>query len=287
MADPAANPAANPAKIVLEDVTKTYRTRKQKESFLGRFLPSIGHESTEVKALDDLHLSVPEGRFMAIVGPSGCGKTTALRMMDGLVFPDSGTVLVNGTPVTGPRRECGFVFQDFGLYPWRTVLDNVAFGPELHGVGRDQRYALAGENIDLVGLRGFEAAFPHQLSGGMQQRVGIARMLTAEPEIMLMDEPFGALDALTRRLMQFELIRILASRETSTSVFVTHDLDEAILLADLVIIMTNRPGRVKEVVDVPISRSERGEEFLETQTFAELRHHLWQSLSEEQSSTAR
>jgi NitT/TauT family transport system ATP-binding protein len=279
--------AANPAKIVIEDVTKTYRTRKQKESFLGRFLPSIGRESTEVKALDDLDLTVPEGRFVAIVGPSGCGKTTALRMMDGLIFPDAGRVLVNGTVVNGPRRECGFVFQDFGLYPWRTVLDNVAFGPELHGVGREERYRLAGENIDLVGLRGFEKAFPHQLSGGMQQRVGIARMLTAEPEIMLMDEPFGALDALTRRLMQFELIRILSSREKATSVFVTHDLDEAILLADLVIVMTGRPGRVKEVVEVPYPRDERGEQFLETPDFAELRHHLWTSLAEEQASPAR
>lgn len=270
------------AKIVIEGVTKTYRTRKQRETFLGRFLPSIGHESTEVKALDDLDLKVPEGRFVAIVGPSGCGKTTALRMMDGLIFPDDGQVLVNGTRVAGPRRECGFVFQDFGLYPWRTVRDNVAFGPELRGIGREERYRAAAANIDLVGLQGFEMAFPHQLSGGMQQRVGIARMLTAEPEIMLMDEPFGALDALTRRLMQFELIRILSSRENATSVFVTHDLDEAILLADLVIIMTARPGRVKEVVTVPYPREERGEQFLETPGFAELRHHLWESLSEEQ-----
>jgi NitT/TauT family transport system ATP-binding protein len=203
-------------------------------------------------------------------------------MMDGLIFPDGGRVLVNGSPVVGPRRECGFVFQDFGLYPWRTVRDNVAFGPELRGIGREERYRAAAENIDLVGLQGFEMAFPHQLSGGMQQRVGIARMLTAEPEIMLMDEPFGALDALTRRLMQFELIRILSSRQNATSVFVTHDLDEAILLADLVIIMTARPGRVKDVVTVPYAREERGEQFLETPVFAELRHHLWQSLSEEQ-----
>src|SRR5215218_5271732 len=269
-------------KIVLEDVSKTYRTRKQRDSFVGRFMPNIGQESTEVKALDDLDLVVPDGRFVAIVGPSGCGKTTALRMMDGLIFPDGGHVFVNGTAVKGPRRECGFVFQDFGLYPWRTVRDNVAFGPELRGVGREERYRLAAENIDLVGLRGFEMAFPHQLSGGMQQRVGIARMLTAEPEIMLMDEPFGALDALTRRLMQFELIRILSAREKATSVFVTHDLDEAILLADLVIVMTARPGKVKEVVEVPYARGERGEQFLETKVFAELRHHLWTRLSEEQ-----
>jgi NitT/TauT family transport system ATP-binding protein len=278
--------AEQPPKIVIENVSKTYRTKKQRETFLGRFLPNIGQESREVKALHNLDLTIPAGRFVAIVGPSGCGKTTALRMMDGLIFPDSGEILVNGTAVHGPRRECGFVFQDFGLYPWRTVLDNVAFGPELHGVSRDQRYQLATKNIELVGLTGFERAFPHQLSGGMQQRVGIARMLTAEPEIMLMDEPFGALDALTRRLMQFELIRILSSHEKATSVFVTHDLDEAILLADMVIVMTGRPGQVKQVVDIPVGRDGRNEAFLETPVFAELRHDLWISLSEEQSSTA-
>jgi len=269
-------------KIAIDGVTKTYRTRKQRDSFLGRFLPGIRKETIEVKALDNLDLTVPGGKFVSIVGPSGCGKTTALRMMDGLVTPDTGVVKVNGTQVTGPRKECGFVFQDFGLYPWRSVLDNVAFGPELAGVGKEKRYELARRNIDLVGLHGFDGMFPHQLSGGMQQRVGIARMLTVEPEIMLMDEPFGALDALTRRLMQFELIRILSSRESATSVFVTHVLDEALLLGDLVIIMTARPGRVKEVVQVPFSREERGEELLESSLFAELRHHLWVSLHEEQ-----
>lgn len=270
------------AKIAIAGVTKVYRTRKPRDSFLGRFLPNIRKETMEVKALDEVSFTVPPGKFVAIVGPSGCGKTTVLRMMDGLLFPDSGQVLVNGSVVVGPRPECGFIFQDFGLYPWRSVLDNVALGPELRGLGREERYKLARTNIELVGLHGFEWAFPHQLSGGMQQRVGIARALTAQPEIMLMDEPFGALDALTRRLMQFELIRILASRETATSVFVTHDLDEALLLADAVIIMTARPGRVKEVVEVPFSRSERGEELIETSLFAELRHHLWVRVHEEQ-----
>lgn len=270
------------AKIAVENVTKVYRTRRQRQTFLGRLLPNPRPEMVDVRALDNLNLTIPEGRFVSIVGPSGCGKTTALRMMDGLVRPDSGQILVNGTAVTKPRKECGFVFQDFGLYPWRTVRDNVAFGLELNGISKDERYDRAQANIDLVGLKGFEATFPHQLSGGMQQRVGIARMLTVEPEILLMDEPFGALDALTRRVMQFELIRILSARATSTSVFVTHDLDEAILLADTVVVMTARPGRVKEVVDVPFSRDERGEELLESPAFAELRHQLWKSLSAEQ-----
>jgi len=275
MADPA-------AKISIENVTKTYRTRRQRQSFLGRLLPNPRPEIVNVRALDELNLVIPEGRFVSIVGPSGCGKTTALRMMDGLVHPDSGRILVNGTAVDKPRKECGFVFQDFGLYPWRTVRDNVAFGLELRGVAREERYDRAQANIDLVGLRGFERTFPHQLSGGMQQRVGIARMLSVQPEILLMDEPFGALDALTRRVMQFELVRILSARATCTSVFVTHDLDEAILLADTVVVMTARPGRVKEIVDVPFARDERGEELLESPAFAELRHQLWKSLSAEQ-----
>lgn len=271
------------AKIKLENVTKIYRTRRQRQSFLGRLLPDPKPRLIDVRALDDLNLTIPEGRFVSIVGPSGCGKTTALRMMDGLVRPDTGRILVNGTAVDRPREECGFVFQDFGLYPWRTVLDNVAFGLEIRGVGRSERYRRAQTNIDLVGLSGFEGTFPHQLSGGMQQRVGIARMLVVEPEILLMDEPFGALDALTRRIMQFELIRILAAHATRTSVFVTHDLDEAILLADTVVVMTARPGRVKEIVEIPFPREERGEALLETPEFAALRHRLWKTLSEEQS----
>ena len=266
------------AKIVLEGVHKTYRTQRPRDTFIKRLLPSRRGELTETFALEDLSFSVPEGRFVTIVGPSGCGKTTALRMMDGLVKPDGGQVLVNGTPVTGPRRECGFVFQDFGLYPWRSVLDNVAFGLELRGVSRDERYDKARKVIELVGLTGFERSFPHQLSGGMQQRVGIARMLVVEPEILLMDEPFGALDALTRKVMQLELLRILSSRAGSTAVFVTHDLDEALLLADTVIVMTGRPGKVKDVVEVPFAREERGEALLETPRFGELRHHLWRQL---------
>jgi NitT/TauT family transport system ATP-binding protein len=265
-------------KIVLEGVGKTYRTRKARDTFLGRLLPARGAETVEVQALDGLTFSVPEGRFVSIVGPSGCGKTTALRMMDGLVQPDVGRVVVSGMPVVAPRRECGFVFQDFGLYPWRTVLDNVAFGLEIRGVSRSARYSLCAPIIELVGLQGFEGLFPHQLSGGMQQRVGIARMLAVEPEVLLMDEPFGALDALTRRLMQFELLRILAARGTVTSVFVTHDLDEAILLADTVVVMTGRPGRVSDIVDVPFSRAQRNAAILESREFGELRHRLWKQL---------
>ena len=269
-----------PVKIALEGVSKTFRTSKPRGTFLARLF-SVGRgEVIETVALNELSLTIPEGRFVTIVGPSGCGKTTALRMMDGLARPDSGRVLLNGTPVDGPRRECGFVFQDFGLYPWRTVIDNVAYGLELQGIDQSERHARAREVIDLVGLAGREWSYPHQLSGGMQQRVGIARMLAVEPQVLLMDEPFGALDALTRKVMQLELLRILASRPTSTVVFVTHDLDEAILLADTVIVMTGTPGRVKDVVDVPFPRDGRSEALIETPPFAELRHRLWQHLQD-------
>jgi NitT/TauT family transport system ATP-binding protein len=269
-----------PAKIVLDGVSKTFRTTKPRTTFLARLFGWGRGEVIETTALKDLSLQIPEGRFVTIVGPSGCGKTTALRMMDGLATPDSGRVLLNGTPVEGPRRECGFVFQDFGLYPWRTVIDNVAYGLELRGMGQDERHARARQVIDLVGLAGREWSYPHQLSGGMQQRVGIARMLAVEPEVLLMDEPFGALDALTRKIMQLELLRILATRPASTVVFVTHDLDEAILLADTVIVMTGTPGRVKDIVDVPFARDGRSEELIETPAFAELRHRLWQQLQD-------
>jgi len=262
-------------KIVLDRVTKTYRTVKRRDTFWGRLLPQPRPQTVEVTALDELSFTIAEGRFVSIVGPSGCGKTTALRMMDGLIRADGGRVLVNGEQVTQPRPECGFIFQDFGLYPWRSVIDNVAFGLEIRGIGRTERYATAQANIDLVGLKGFEKTFPHQLSGGMQQRVGIARTLSVEPEILLMDEPFGALDALTRRVMQFELIRILSTRTGATSVFVTHDLDEALLLADTVIVMTARPGRIKRVIETGLGV---GAERLEVDRKAE---EVWDILRDE------
>jgi NitT/TauT family transport system ATP-binding protein len=201
--------------------------------------------------------------------------------MDALVPSDGGRVLINGTPVTEPRAECGFVFQDFGLYPWRTVAANVEFGLELQGVSGAARRERAASYIDLVGLKGFESHYPHQLSGGMQQRVGIARTLAIQPEILLMDEPFGSLDALTRRIMQFELLRILDSQQPTTAVFVTHDLEEALLLSDRVLVMTRRPGRTKEIVDIPFDRP-RTDAVIDSPEFIELRRHLWESLREEQ-----
>lgn len=268
-------------KIVVEGLCKVYRTKRQRDTFIRRVLPGRGREDLVVTALDDVSMTIHEGEFVSILGPSGCGKTTVLRIIDALVPHDGGRVLINGTEVTEPRAECGFVFQDFGLYPWRTVLDNVCFGLELAGVAPAERQRVAAQHIELVGLAGFEASYPHQLSGGMQQRVGIARTLAMEPEILLMDEPFGALDALTRRVMQGELLRILGARPGRTVVFVTHDLEEALLLSDRIFVMTARPGRVKEVVDVPFAHP-RHDSVEDTQAFIDLRRRLWESLRQEQ-----
>ncbi|MFQ5856498.1 MAG: ABC transporter ATP-binding protein [Anaerolineae bacterium] len=272
----------NAVKIAVEGVSKIYRTEKVEDNFVRRLLPGRQGPEVQVKALEHISLHVYDREFVGIVGPSGCGKTTLLRIIHGLIQPDEGQVLINGRPVTEPRPECGFVFQDFGLYPWRSVIDNIAFGLELQKVERAERLERARNFIQLVGLEGFESSFPHQLSGGMQQRVGLARMLAIEPEILLMDEPFGALDAQTKRIMQLELLRILrAQSDVNTVVFVTHDLEEALLLSDRVVVMTRRPGRCKEIVDVPISRP-RDEAVMDTPEFIALRRHLWHMLREEQ-----
>jgi NitT/TauT family transport system ATP-binding protein len=271
----------HPVKLAVEGIHKTYRTKRPRDTFLRRLLPDLNSETTEVVAIQDLSVEVRAGEFVSIVGPSGCGKTTALRIMDALVPADGGRVLINGTEVKEPRAECGFVFQDFGLYPWRTVAANVEFGLELRGVAPAERREQANTYIDLVGLKGFASHYPHQLSGGMQQRVGIARTLAIQPEILLMDEPFGSLDALTRRIMQFELLRILDSQQPTTAVFVTHDLEEALILSDRVVVMTRRPGRCKEIIDVPFPRP-RDQDVIDSPEFIELRRHLWESLREEQ-----
>jgi NitT/TauT family transport system ATP-binding protein len=272
----------NPVKILVEDVSKTFVTTQSGDSFLLRLLPFRNKTQVRVVALDDINIHIYDGEFVSIVGPSGCGKTTLLRIIHGLVTADEGQVLVNGEVVTQPRADCGFVFQNFGLYPWRSVVDNVAFGLELKNVSRDERMGRSRELIKLVGLEGFESNYPHQLSGGMQQRVGLARTLAIEPQILLMDEPFGALDAQTKRVMQLELLRILrAQSNINTIVFVTHDLEEALLLSDRVVVMTRRPGRCKEIVDVPFAHP-REETILDTPEFIALRRHLWNTLKEEQ-----
>ncbi len=217
-----------------------------------------------VRALDEINLEVQKGEVICILGPSGCGKSTLLNIVAGFLPPSGGEVRVDGRPVIEPGPDRGFVFQEFALFPWRTVLENIEFGPVLKGMEKAERHARARELIQRIHLTGFEDKFPFELSGGMKQRVGIARALANDPEVLLMDEPFGALDAQTRRVMQEELLKLLGETK-KTVLFVTHAIDEAIVLADRVVVMTARPGQVKALlgVDLPRPRERTSPEFNE------------------------
>jgi NitT/TauT family transport system ATP-binding protein len=204
-------------------------------------------------ALQNIDLDIAPGEFFVIVGPSGCGKTTLLRVLQGLTKATRGRILVGGKPVTGPGTDRGFVFQQDALYPWRSVLRNVGFGLELQGIPKAQARSRALAMIDLVGLNGFENHYPHELSGGMRQRVNLARALAIEPAILLMDEPFAALDALTRETMQHELLRIAAAAGT-TVIFITHQIDESVFLGDRVAVFATRPGRLQEIIPIELPR---------------------------------
>jgi NitT/TauT family transport system ATP-binding protein len=233
-----------------------------------------------VVAFEGLQVEVSPKEILCIVGPSGCGKTTLLRCMDGLLQLSRGRVMIDGEPVSCPRTNVAMVFQHFGLFPWKTVRDNVAYGLKLRGTPREQAAKAVARVIELVGLEGFERRYPYQLSGGMQQRTGLARALAVEPDILLMDEPFASLDAQTRELLQEELLRIM-DVEPKTMVFITHSIDEAIVLGDRIAVMTARPGRVKEILKVPFPRPRSIVEVKASETFAKLREHLWTELRRE------
>ena len=215
-----------------------------------RFMPRGGQPIT---ALEKISLDVEEKEFSVIVGPSGCGKTSLLRLVAGLIRPSEGAIYLDGKPVTKPGPDRGMVFQSYTLFPWLTVQENVEFGLKVGGVAAERRATIAAHFISEVGLEGFERAYPKQLSGGMMQRVALARALANDPAILLMDEPFGALDSQTRSLMQ-ELLLNIWEHAHKTVLFITHDIDEAILLGDRVYVMTARPGRIKEEVAVEIAR---------------------------------
>jgi NitT/TauT family transport system ATP-binding protein len=221
-------------------------------SKVSRVYPSDGREFV---ALDSIDLEVADKEFVALVGPSGCGKTTLLRMAAGLDFPTSGSVKVGGQEVMGPGPERAVVFQQFALLPWKTVRQNIAFGLNCMGVSAAKQAPVVERYISLMGLTGHENAYPHQLSGGMQQRVAIARSYSIDPAVLLMDEPFGALDAQTRIVMQEELVR-LSRVNPRTVLFITHSVEEAVYLADRVVVMSRHPGRIKEIIDVTKLRSE-------------------------------
>jgi NitT/TauT family transport system ATP-binding protein len=240
------------------------------------FKPKNRHPVT---ALDHFNLEIGRGEFVSIVGPSGCGKSTFLNILLGLIKPDSGETQLNGNPIVGPSQERAMVFQEFGLLPWRTVAANIELGLELKGIPAGQRASRAGELIKLVGLRDFERHYPHELSGGMKQRVGLARALATDPDVLLMDEPFAALDAQTRDLMQAELLQIW-ERTRKTVLFVTHSIEEAAYLSDRVIIMTARPGRTKDILKIQLPRP-RDYEMRLTPEFNEIKSRIWEVLKEE------
>jgi NitT/TauT family transport system ATP-binding protein len=246
-----------------------------------------------IDVLHDVSVSISSGEFLSIVGPSGCGKTTFLRIVAGLIPASQGAVLYDGSPITGPSSKMGFVFQTDNLMPWRTVRDNIALGPELRGEKRRSYAPRTEALLQLVGLAGFGDYFPHQLSGGMRQRVNLARALAVQPDVLLMDEPFASLDAQTREIMQDELLRVW--RETrNTVIFITHQIDEAIFLADRVLVMRARPGSVQEILPVELGRP-RGLEVKRDPRFTRLADYLWHSIErqvrasieEEQRATSR
>ncbi|MFB6171881.1 MAG: ABC transporter ATP-binding protein [Haloarculaceae archaeon] len=214
---------------------------------------TFGDGEAAVRALADVEFAVRDGEFVCIVGPSGCGKTTLFRIIAGLEQPTEGAVLLDGDPVTGPGVDRGMVFQEYGLFPWLTVRENVEFGLEQQDRPEADRRRRARAMLDLVGLAGVEDTYPADLSGGMKQRVGIARALAVDPELLLMDEPFGSVDAQTRDMLHGELLDIW-DETGKTVLFVTHDVEEAVKLADRVVVMSNGPGSVREVVDVPLDR---------------------------------
>lgn len=246
------------AKIVIRNLTKTY-------------------SGGAVVALQDINLEVQPNESLCILGPSGCGKTTLLRIIDCLIARDQGEILIDGQLVTHPRPDIAMVFQHFGLFPWKRLNENIAYGLELRGCSKQERSATVARYLQLMGLKDFEKSYPYQLSGGMQQRAGLARALAINPSLLLMDEPFGSLDAQTREMMQEELLRILET-EKKTMIFVTHSIDEAILLGDRIVMMSRRPGRIREILAVDIPRPRKILSVRSHPHYIELRNSLWEML---------
>jgi NitT/TauT family transport system ATP-binding protein len=248
--------------LVVDDIVKTFNTPEG-----------------PLTAVDHVSLTVREGEFMAVIGPSGCGKSTLFNIVGGLVDGYQGQVSVAGEPINGPHPSIGMVFQEESTFPWRTVIDNVSFPLEINGVGKAQRHERARHFISLVGLSGFENRYPSELSGGMRQRVAIARTLASEPKILLMDEPFASLDEQTRLLLGDKVLQIQQELK-QTTVIITHNITEAVQLADRILVMTYRPGRVKRIVDIDLPRP-RSSEIVSSEAFGRYVAQIWADLREE------
>ena len=248
---------------------------------MDRVCKSFSKDNKEVQVLKDVTFDLRPGAFTSIIGPSGCGKTTLLKIVDGLSQSDAGQVIFNGSPVKSPPSKMGFVFQQFGMLPWRTVIKNVEFGLELRGFNADEQRKIAQKYVHVVGLDGFETHYPHEISGGMQQRVGLARALAIDPDVLLMDEPFASVDMQTREILQKELLKIVKGAMPKTTLFVTHNIDEAIYLSDEIILMTTRPGTVKETISVDLPPERWKYDPRLDAEYARLRHRIWEFLEKE------
>ena len=233
----------------------------------------------DIKALDNISVDFPRGQLTSLLGPSGCGKTTLLKIIAGLLPATQGDVLVNGRPVSGPGPERAFVFQDFALMPWATVLRNVGFGLELRGVAKGEREGVARGYIKQVGLAGFEDKYPHELSGGMRQRVGLARALSVNADVLLMDEPFSAVDEQTRRKFQEDLLR-LVEKERKTFIFVTHSIEEAVYVSDRIVLLSRRPRRVSQIIEPTVDRSASPDAIRRDQGYLDTVEEIWQGLKQ-------
>ncbi|MBU4221933.1 MAG: ABC transporter ATP-binding protein [Euryarchaeota archaeon] len=257
-------------KIRIENITKIFNKKNN-----GR-----QNGNSQLLALNNVNLEIRKGEFMALVGPSGCGKSILIDIVGGITQPNGGKIYIDGKPINGPALDRGIVFQGYALFPWRTALENVEFGLEANGIPKSERSAVAKKYLSLVGLSAFEGRYPYELSGGMKQRVAIARALAYDPDILLMDEPFGALDAQTREILQVELLKIWEETH-KTILFVTHSIDEAVFLADRVAVMTARPGVIKSIVNVYLPRPRLDEETKSSPEFAKVRYDIWRLVKDE------
>jgi NitT/TauT family transport system ATP-binding protein len=258
--------------ITIENVSRIYNINR-------------GRKKERFTAIENFNLQVRNGEFLTIVGPSGCGKSTLLDLLAGLSIPETGSIYIDGKQVTGPALDRGFVMQGYALFPWRTVGKNIQFGLELQKVEKKERQRIAREYLDLVGLSDFEDRYPYELSGGMKQRVAIARALAYNPKVLLMDEPFAAVDAQTRELLQEELLGIWAKTH-KTIIFITHSIEEAVFLAQRVAVMTANPGTIKEIIDIDLPTPRKSGDVKESPRFNWLVHRVWKSLHNQEDDDA-